>query len=462
MRRARQCPLARTTKGKDSVALSDARGVQTSTTNPDSLEIFETAMRQFQSYRGDAVETIDRALADDPEFVTGHIFRTEMHTMLWEKSVLAEVEAGLGRLEELAGKATERERAHIAAIADWAAGDWAGMSARLDRILADEPRDALALQVGHLSDFFLGERDNLRGRVARALPAWSEDDPGYGFVRGMAAFGLEESGDYGAAEESGRQAIALEPDDCWAQHGLCHVMEMQARQEEGIAFMEGRRAHWAQDDNAFAFHNWWHVSLFNLDNDRYDRVLEIYDSAIRSEPSEAQLEMLDAAALLWRCHLRGIDTGDRFEALAATYEAQAAEHGFYAFNDMHAMMAYVATDRAGAACALESAAEAAAAGTGTNARMTRDVGLPILRALRAFGAGRHGKTVDLLLPVRYRAQAFGGSHAQRDIVHRTLIEAALRDGQHGLAQSLANERVTLKPDCPFSRSLRERARSARG
>ena len=121
-------------------------------------------------------------------------------------------------------------------------------------------------------------------------------------------------------------------------------MEMQARQDEGIAFMEGRRAHWAQDDNGFAFHNWWHVALFNLDNDRFDRVLEIYDGALRPEPSEIQLEMLDAAALLWRLRLRGIDIGGRYEELAATYEA-VAEHGFYAFNDMHAMMAYVATGR---------------------------------------------------------------------------------------------------------------------
>ena len=443
------------------MALSDARGVPTSATDPRSLEILETAMGQFQCYRGDAVETIDRALTDDPGFVMGHVFRTAMHTMLWEKSVLAEVEAGLGRLKQVEGEATENERAHIAAFADWAAGDWEGMRARYDRILADEPRDALALQAGHLCDFFQGDRDNLRGRVARALPAWSRDDPGYGFVLGMAAFGLEECGDYGAAEESGRQAIALEPDDCWAQHALCHVMEMQGRQEEGIAFMEGRQGHWAQDDNTFAFHNWWHVSLFNLDNDRYDRVLEIYDTALRAEPSEVQLEMLDAAALLWRLHLRRVDTGDRFERLAATYEA-VAEHGFYAFNDMHAMMAYAATGRDKAAHALERAAEAAAEGTGTNARMTREAGLPIVRGVRAFGAGRYGEAVELLMPVRYRAQAFGGSHAQRDIVHRTLIEAAIRDGQHGLAQALANERVALKPDCPFNRSLRERAHRAHG
>ena len=440
------------------MALSDARGVPTSATDPKSLEILETAIRQFQCYRGDAVETIDRALADDPDFVAGHIFRTELHTMLWEKSVLPEVEAGLGRLKALAGKATERERAHIAAIAAGPPATGKGCrhgstgSSPTSRAMWWPSRSAISPTSSRASGTICAAASPAR------LPAYSREDPGYGFLLGMAAFGLEECGDYGAAEESGRQALALEPDDCWAQHALCHVMEMQARQEEGIAFMEGRRAHWAQDDNTFAFHNWWHLSLFNLDNDRYDRVLEIYDTALRPEPSEVQLEMLDAAALLWRLHLRGIDTGDRFEKLAETYEA-IAEHAFYAFNDMHAMMAYVATGRDNAAHALEGAAVAEAEGTGTNARMTREVGLPIVRAIRAFGAGRYGETVDLLMPVRYRAQIFGGSHAQRDILHRTLIEAALRDGQHGLAQALANERVALKPDCPFSRSLRERAKT---
>jgi hypothetical protein len=63
------------------------------------------------------------------------------------------------------------------------------------------------------------------------------------------------------------------------------------------------------------------------------------------------------------------------------------------------------------------------------------------------------------MPVRYRAHAFGGSHAQRDVIHRTLLEAALRDGQSALAQALAIERTSVKPDCPFAWMLRRRAQA---
>src|SRR5262249_19275265 len=147
-----------------------------------------------------------------------------------------------------------------------------------------------------------------------------------------------------------------------------------------------------------------------------------------------------------------IDVGARWEALAAAYEGS-DEAGFSAFNDMHAMLAYVATRRAKAAAALLRAAERAATKGGTNGAMTREVGLPILRALEAFGRERYGDTIDLLMPVRYRAYLFGGSHAQRDILHRTLLEAALRGGDHALARALADERTSLKPHCPFSWAL---------
>jgi tetratricopeptide (TPR) repeat protein len=292
--------------------------------------------------------------------------------------------------------------------------------------------------------------------MMRALPAWNRELPGYGFTLGMQAFGLEECGDYRRAEETGRHAIELEPDDCWAQHALAHVLEMEARQAEGIAFMESRRDHWAQDDNGFAFHNWWHMALYNLDQDHIERALEIHDRSIRPGQSEIQLEMLDATALLWRMHLRGIDVGKRWENLAAAYE-KTAQDGFYAFNDMHAMIAYVATGRREAAKRLLAGAARAAEKSGTNARMEREVGLPVMRGIEAFGRGQYGATVELLMPVRYRAHVFGGSHAQRDIIHRTLVEAALRDSQFALANALATERTQLKPHCPFSWQLRLRA-----
>lgn len=438
--------------------MDNQRGESLSTSNARSAEIYDSALKAFNIYRGDPVAIIDEALEQDPDFVSGHILRAEVHISMWERSVVPEVEASIDHLDGLHNSSNRRERAHVRAIKQWASGDWDGMRGTLDRLSAEHPRDLLALQIGHLADFYHGDRENLRGRILRALPAWSREDPGYGILLGMLAFGQEECGSYGQAEETGRQALEIDPEDCWAQHAVAHVLEMQGRQAEGIAFMESRQANWAQDDNGFAFHNWWHTALYNLDQGNPARALEIFDRGVRPEPSEIQLMMLDAAALLWRMHLQDLDVGERWEELSKLYQ-EADEDGFYAFNDMHAMMSYVATGRGRAAAALLTAVEQTAAGEGTNAKMTREVGLPIVRAVEAFGRGLYEESVDLLMPVRYRANIFGGSHAQRDIVHRTLIEAALRGGLTDLAQALINERTALKPHCPFSWRLHQRAQA---
>src|SRR5690606_13970696 len=97
---------------------------------------------------------------------------------------------------------------------------------------------------------------------------------------------------------------------------------------------------------AFAFHNWWHLALFYLDSARYDKVLGLYDTCVHPERSQIVLSLVDATALLWRLYLEGVDTGDRFEAVADEWEQQLDdEAGFYAFNDFHAAMAFAACGR---------------------------------------------------------------------------------------------------------------------
>jgi hypothetical protein len=237
-------------------------------------------------------------------------------------------------------------------------------------------------------------------------------------------------------------------------------MEMQGRLAEGIAWLTNREADWAPD-NAFAFHNWWHLALYHLDLGNTERVLQLYDSHIRPQSSQVVLEMIDATAMLWRLHLRGIPVGDRWRELASAWEPL-AEDGYYSFNDAHAMMAFVADGRAVAARRLLATLERAAAGAGTNAAMAREVGLPLARALAAFGAGDYAAAVPLLARVRPIASRFGGSNAQRDIIALTLLEAALRAGQTPLARALAAERTDLKPTSPFNWNMSGRVLAAMG
>ena len=75
--------------------------------------------------------------------------------------------------------------------------------------------------------------------------------------------------------------------------------------------------------------------------------------------------------------------------------------------------------------------------------MSREVGLPFARAVAAFGRGEYATVVDELLPMRGHANRFGGSHAQRDIVHLTLVEAALLSVVTTTADSVQQPDVIL-------------------
>jgi 2'-5' RNA ligase len=173
------------------------------------------------------------------------------------------------------------------------------------------------------------------------------------------------------------------------------------------------------------------------------------------------LEMLDASAMLWRLTLRGVDVGSRWQALAQAW-LPLADDALYSFNDVHATLAFVGAGDWSNAGRMISNLERAALESGTNGMMARDVGLPLARAIAAFGRERYTEAVDLIAPIRANAHRFGGSHAQRDIVHLTLLESALRSGRSALATALAAERTSVKRTSPFNWRLSARAFEAQG
>lgn len=437
------------------INLNDKRGVPVSTANLRSLERLEQASELMHGFFLDPFAVIDAALAEDPDFVMGHCFCAGMMATATDKTLLPEIERSAAAAEALARHANERERGHIAGIRAWLDGDLDRVAEHYQRVLIDYPRDLIAAQIVHQRDFLTGQATMLRDRPARMLAAWDESVPGYGYVLGMHAFGLEECGDYARAEERGRKAVALQPRDAWAVHAVAHVLEMQNRTGEGVDWLTNTSDGWAPD-NGLAYHNWWHLALFHLDRGRVDEALALYDRSVRNPASTVPMEMVDGAALLWRLHLLGAGVGARWKELADKYEAM-ADDGYYAFNDLHAMLAFAADGRTRAAERLLTTLERAAQGHDSNAAMTREVGLPACRAIDAFAKGRHALAVDLLLRVRPIAYRFGGSHAQRDVLALTLVEAALRGGQGKLAAALVSERRELKPLSGANRALAQRA-----
>lgn len=420
--------------------MKDDLGLDLSGASAASLSPYQAALDQFRCFTGDPAALVEQALEASPGMAMAHAFKAWLHLLGTEPSGVAVARAACDAAAAL--PANDRERMHLQAARLVAHGHWYEGGRVLEDLSLRYPRDLLALQAGHQVDFFTGDSRMLRDRIARALPAWQRGLPGYHAVLGMHAFGLEETGDYAQAERQGRLCVELQPHDSWGWHAVAHVLEMRNEPAAGVAWLAPNAGTWSEG-SFLAVHNWWHLALFQLELGRIDEVLRLYDQAIATG-SALMLDLVDATAMLWRLQLRGVGVGARWEAVADAWQA-AGEPGRLAFNDMHMMMAFAATGREAAQQAVLQAQAAAMQRDEDNAHFTQAVGSAATRAMQAFAEGNHASCVQLLRRIRSGAQRFGGSHAQRDVLDLTLLEAARRGGLDALAAGLQAERIALRP-----------------
>ncbi len=441
--------------------LTDARGLRLGTASRAAADAVETALARMMSYDDVPLADLDAAIAHDPAWPLPRLMKAGFWLSLTEPAHVDEAVALLEATESLLPSAPPRERAHHEALRSIAQGRWHQGCRQWDALLLDHPRDALALQWAHLWDFFRGDAAALRQRPARVLPEWDEADPLYPYALALHAFGLEECHLYAMAEEAGRRALAISPNVPWAVHAVAHAMEMQGRFDEGAVWLRQTQGDWAEGNNGFAGHLWWHLALFRLEALDDAGVLRLLDTHLSGIELRSTFQRVDAAALLWRLRLLGIDVASRFVELLAGWDLSAdGEAGYYAFNDVHVLLAMLGSDEIARAetWAARCAARAMSAEDArrSNHAMAREVGLPLMRGLLAFARGEHDAACDLLYAVRAPAPSFGGSHAQRDVIDQTLFAAAASGGRRAPARAVFNERRLARPATPLSRQWGDR------
>lgn len=435
--------------------IEDAQGHRLSGADPAAARAFDEGVRAFTLVEGDAVGAFDAAREAAPGFAMAHLAKAWVLTaandppLLAQAKTLVETARGLPR--------NEREEAHLRALTHQVAGARAAAVAVLDRHLLSHPFDLVAHQCAALGDGFLGRFAWVRERSARALPRWTGDRPGYAFMLAYHAFGCEEAGDYARAEAESREAAELEPTCFWPHHTVAHVMEMTGRPEDGLAWMAAREPLWSSPTHTNAVHVWWHRALFHVELGQYDAALALYDGPIRATQRKLGNSLTNASALLWRLDALGCEVGRRrWEELVGLWEGH-ADGKCLVFTDIHAAMAELSSGQEARAEARLAAMRDSAASDIEAARLYGTVGVPVVEALTAFHRGDYGRTVDLLLRARPDLWQIGGSHAQRDVVDWTLIEAALRAGQRDIAMSLAHARLGARPRSVPSRHFLRRA-----
>ncbi|MDD9879073.1 MAG: tetratricopeptide repeat protein [Magnetovibrio sp.] len=435
--------------------LEDCRGLTLTAADGDAVRAYDHTV---QGYLGLAVDTGERLKAvfgQDARMPMAHVLKGYFFMLMASKPLQAkarEIKAGIA---DALADASPREQAHADAMDAWAHGRTEDALRHWEAILAEHPLDVVALRLAHHGYFYRGDSQNLRDGVARALYAWDDSVPGYGYVMGMRAFGLEETHAYDTAVEAGEAALAINPNDPWAIHAVAHVHEMTDQPAEGIDWITRHEDGWTGANN-FRYHIWWHRALMRLDRGEYDEALALYDDSLWDADSDEYLDLCNDAALLLRLELHGVDVGDRWRALADKCTGRTGDH-ILAFIDAHFALALAADGRPEADALLASLrAYGGDDANGDNARVSREVGVPAAAALVAYKTGDMDRVCELLAPIRYRLPEMGGSHAQRDLWSMVLLDAAIRAGREDLSPALAAERLCRMPQNAWTHAAYER------
>src|SRR5262245_44154906 len=332
---------------------TDRRGLPITAANADAVAAFDATVDAYLGFARDTGDRLKATLKADPAMPLAHVLRGAFFLLMGKPALLAKAaEASAAANRSLDG-ATPRERRHAQALAAWCTGDFEGALREWEAILAAAPRDVVALKLAHYLHFYLGDAAAMRDSIARTLHAWDESVPGYAAVLGMRAFGLEESGAYDEAERAGRRAVELNPDDPWAVHAVAHVLEMQDRPRDGVAWIRGLERRWDACNN-FRYHLWWHLALMHLGLNEPEAALALYDERVWDPASDEYLDLCNDAALLQRLELAGLDVGDRWAAIAGKVRGQLATR-ILAFIDAHYALALAAAHDPEAAATLVSA-----------------------------------------------------------------------------------------------------------
>jgi len=425
--------------------ISDTHGNPVTASSRQSVEMLDRAVTAYLGFRKDTGDRLKEVFAVDPDLVLAHCLRGYFMMLFGQRAMVPRAQRSLEAAQKAAQAAgvSAREAAHLSALAVWVAGDFAGATASWDAIAAEHPRDLMALKLAQYGYFYAGESKRMHRVLARALPAWDPGMPDYGFVLGCHAFGLEEIGDYAAAERAGRDAIERNPADIWAAHAVAHVFEMAGRPREGVAWIGGLEGAW-RDCNNFAYHALWHRCLFLIELGARDHVLDLYDREVRPESTDDLLDISNAVSLLWRLEQEGVDVGDRWEELAVRSRAHIDDH-LLMFGDIHYLLALASAGRTeDAARLVESLSRYAVESDESEAAVVREPGLTLARAVLAYRRGDHSDAVELSA-ARDKIWRIGGSHAQRDLFEEMLIDSALRAGATEEARRLLAERLERRP-----------------
>jgi tetratricopeptide (TPR) repeat protein len=265
---------------------------------------------------------------------------------------------------------------------------------------------------------------------------------GDGFALGLHAFSLEENARFDEALALAERAMALDPTDAWAVHAMAHVHYERGDHARGIEALPPR-IHPCDHLGYFKHHLLWHLALLHLADGHYERVERMFQSVFGDLAITVGSDLQDAVSLAWRLDLFGRPDPRRWQHLGAAARAW-LDLPLLLFHDAHVAMALAAAgDWPSAELQLDRLR--ARAKKTRNATLP-EVLVPLVEGLHAFARRDYRAAVERMAPIDARIAEVGGSHAQRELFHDTLLVAALRGDLHDAARPLLERRLARRPN----------------
>ncbi|HET7875658.1 MAG TPA: tetratricopeptide repeat protein [Methylomirabilota bacterium] len=418
-----------------SAVLRDAYGLSVSTASRPALDAYDRGVNALLGFGADATERFREALRLDPDFA---LARAALAVSLYLDEQIPEGRAEMDRAGAAAPALPPRERRHVEALALWVGGRGDEAIPVIREILAEEPREVVLIHRLYFIYFWQGRAAEMLELTGSVVDAFDGDS----YVLGMHAFSLEENRRFEEALPLAERAVAMNPKDAWAVHAVAHVLYERGENDRGVDALPPR-IHPCDHLGYFRNHLLWHLALMHLAEGRYDRVSRLFESVFGRIPITVAGDLQDSVALAWRLDLFGHPDSRRWRQLGVAARRW-LDLPLLLFHDLHVGMALAASgDWPTAELQLGRMQERVRK---TRNRTLPEVVVPLLEGLHAFARGDHAGAAARIAPIEDRIVEVGGSNAQREVFHDTLLAATLRAGMHERAQPLLERRLAKRPN----------------
>src|SRR5579859_3730863 len=416
----------------------DALGNPVSTADPQVLAGVDDFVEGFLRYETRAVDILKTAAAahDAP---LANAYAGALFMLLESPQGPVRARPFLEAAEAAQG-ANAREGAFITFLRAWMEGDLPRASTLSEAIVAEWPRDLVAVKLRQYLAFGDGDAPAML-RVALAAAPACADVPQ---MHGVLAFAHEQCHRLDDAETAGRRALEMTEREPWAQHALAHVMLTQGRIDEGARFMQASAPTWTGLNSFMVTHNFWHLALFQISQGRYDAVLAAYDAQCWAHDRDYSQDQIGAVSLLARLELAGVDVGDRWTDVAGRIAARGpdVEQPFLSLQYLYGL---ARAGRPEAEALMDAFRHRAREAPAFSREVWDEIALPVADGIVAFLGGRPDDAVGAIDRALPRLHRIGGSHAQRDLFDQIRLAALTECGLWIEVQQILEQRRAREP-----------------